>query len=349
MRSVEKEASERELRALVERGRRAGWWRRRGSKSRGFHYETADGARISDSTALERIAALAIPPAWRHVRVCPSPNGKLQAVGIDAGNRIQYKYHPSFAAHRQRKKYEKIERFAAQLPSLRRITNEHVSSEGLTRERVLAVIVRLLDDLYFRVGSEKSVRQNRTYGVTTLRNRHLRVLPGGRLDFVFVGKHGVRHHKTLVDSDLAALIDEIKALGGSRLFQYLDDEGKPHPVTPREVNDYIKGATSGEFSAKDFRTWGATVLAAVTLAEIGKAEDARAAQKSLVRAVKRVAEHLGNTPTVCRACYIHPAVLEKYLAGSTIEDVRPGVVHRILRVQPEYTPEEVALLKLLGQ
>jgi DNA topoisomerase-1 len=347
-RTVDRSVSARDLRALVEKGRRAGWWRRSGSKSRGFRYETAAGEPITDPAALERIAGIVIPPAWRHVRISPSRNGKLQAVGVDARNRIQYRYHPAFASRQQRKKYEKIERFAARLPSLRRVTNEHLSVDGLTRERVLAVVVRLLDDLYFRVGSEKSARQYKTYGVTTLRNRHLKILSGGRLEFVFIGKHGIRHHKTLVDEELAALVKEIKSLGGARLFQYLDGDGKPHAVSPREVNEYIKQATSREFSAKDFRTWGATVLAAVTLAEMGAVADVQTARKSLVRAVKRVAEQLGNTPTVCRTCYIHPAVLEQYLAGSTIEDVRPGVVRRILRVQPEYTPEEVALLKLLG-
>jgi DNA topoisomerase I len=335
--------------APVDRGRRASWWRRRGSKKSGFRYETATGSRIRDREALDRIAALVIPPAWKQVRISPSKTGKLQAVGVDMSGRLQYKYHPAFAARQQRKKYEKIERFAAQLPFLRRTTNEHVSAEGLTRERVLAVIVRLLDDLYFRVGSEKSVRRYKTYGVTTLRNKHLRVLPGGRLEFTFVGKHSVRHHRTLVDEELAALVGEIKALGGSRLFQYIDAEGKPRPISPREVNDYIKGATSSDFSAKDFRTWGATVLAAITLAEIGKVEDEKAAKKSIVQAVKKVAEHLGNTPAVCRSCYIHPTVLEKYLEGSTIEDVQPGIVRRILRVQPEYSSEEAAVLKLLDQ
>jgi DNA topoisomerase-1 len=183
--------------------------------------------------------------------------------------------------------------------------------------------------------------------VTTLRNRHLRIHPGGRLEFVFVGKHHIRHHRVLVDEELAGLVGEIKALGGSRLFQYVDESGRTHPISPREVNEYIKIATSPEFSAKDFRTWGATLAAAVALAEVGKADGEKAAKANVVRAMKRVAERLGNTPTVCRTCYIHPTVIERYLAGQTIDDVKPGVVRRILRVQPEHSPEEVALLELL--
>jgi len=340
--------SDSDLRALVERGRRAGWWRRKGTKRRGFTYETATGRRITDEESLARIASLVIPPAWRHVRISPSKTGKLQAVGIDTSGRLQYKYHPAFAARQQRKKFAKIERFGELLPTLRRVTNEHLSAEGLPRDRVLAVIVRLLDDLHFRVGSEKSVRQYKTYGATTLRNRHLKVAKGGRLEFVFVGKHHIRHHRTLVDEELAGLIGEIKALGGSRLFQFVDEQGKTRPITPRDVNEYIKSATSSEFSAKDFRTWGATVLAADTLASLGKADDDKIAKKNLVSAIRRVADRLGNTPAVCRSSYIHPVVLDRYLAGSTIEDVREGTVRRILRIQPEYTAQEVALLKLLA-
>ncbi len=329
------------------RGRRANWWRRRGSKRAGFRFETADGRPVRDEAALERIKSLAIPPAWREVRVSPSPRSALQAIGVDTAGRVQRIYHPSFVARRARRKYEKIERFGELLPALRRRTNEDIARDGVGKERVLAVVVRLINDLYFRVGSETSVKRYRTYGVTTLRNRHLEIRPGGRLEFKFTGKHHVRHRRLLADEELAALMRDIKALGGSRLFNYVGEDGRARPVSPRDVNDYIKAATSPEFSAKDFRTWGGTLLAASELAEMGCCEDGRQAKRNVVAAVKRVAERLGNTPTVCRGCYIHPAVIEAYAAGRTIEEFRPRRARRIQRQQPEYAPEELALLKLL--
>jgi DNA topoisomerase-1 len=332
---------------IVERGARAHWWRRRGSKHRGFHYEDATGKRVAGEVELARIAGLVIPPAWEHVRISPSARSRIQAVGIDTSGRVQYIYHPQFAARQQRKKYQKIERFGEYLPQLRRKTNEDINLEGFPRERVLAVIVRLINDLYFRIGSEKSVKRYRTYGVTTLRNRHLEIKRGGRLAFNFVGKHHVRHRVLHVDEELAALINDIKKIGGSKLFEYYDAEGKVRAIRPRDVNDYIKAATTPEFSAKDFRTWGGTLLAAIELAEIGKAEDEKQARSNLVRAVERVAERLGNTPTVCRGCYIHPKVLESYLQGITLEEFRRRVERSIKRIEPEYQPEEMALLKML--
>jgi DNA topoisomerase-1 len=338
---------ERDLVEVVEGRSRARWWRRLGRKQRGFHYEDAKGCSISGETELARIAGLVIPPAWEHVRISPSARSRIQAVGIDTSERVQYIYHPQFAARQQRKKYEKIERFGEYLPQLRRKTNEDINLEGFPRERVLAVIVRLINDLYFRIGSEKSVKRYRTYGVTTLRNRHLEIKRGGHLAFNFVGKHHIRHRVLHVDEELATLINDIKKIGGSKLFEYYDAEGKVRAIRPRDVNDYIKAATTQEFSAKDFRTWGGTLLAAIELAEIGKAEDEKQARSNLVRAVERVAERLGNTPTVCRGCYIHPKVLESYQQGITLEEFRRKVERSIKRIEPEYQPEEMALLKML--
>ncbi|MDT7780733.1 MAG: hypothetical protein QOC99_3245 [Acidobacteriota bacterium] len=336
------------LAGSVTRDKRAKWWRRVGSKSRGFHYETAAGRRVEDETALERIKSLVIPPAWREVRISPTPRGRLQAIGLDRAGRVQRIYHASFTARRALRKYEKIERFGAALPALRRKTNEDIAREGLCKERVLAVIVRLINDLYFRVGSEESVRRYRTYGVTTLRNRHLEIESGGRLVFKFTGKHHIKHRRILVDEELAALVGDIKSLGGAKLFQYVGVDGKTYPVSPRDVNEYIKAAAGTEFSAKDFRTWGGTLLAASELAEIGCCEVERQAKRNLATAVKRVAEHLGNTPTVCRSCYIHPSVLEAYMRGRSIDEFRPRRARRLIqRQQPEYTVEETALLKLL--
>ncbi len=338
---------ERSALETIERGRRARWWRRTGTKRRGFTYEDALGRRITKQEDLERINSLVIPPAWKHVRVSPKAGASLQAIGLDASERIQYLYHPQFAARQQRKKFAKLERFGESLPRLRRKTNEDIAREDLSRERVLAVVVRLINDLYFRVGSELSVKRYRTYGITTLRNRHLEIKRGGRLIFSFVGKHHIRHRRIVVDEELAVLMNDIKKIGGSKLFNYIGEDGRAHPVTPRDVNEYIKAATAPEFSAKDFRTWGGTLLAAVELAEIGRAEDERQAKRNLVLAVKRVAERLGNTPTVCRNCYIHPAVLDSYIEGRTLEEFRRRVERSIHRIQPEYEVEESALLKLL--
>lgn len=331
----------------VTRGRRAKWWLRRGTKSRGFWYATAAGRRVGEEEALARVKSLAIPPAWKEVRVSPSPRSSLQAIGVDAVGRVQRIYHPTFIAQQARRKYEKIERFGEALPRLRKQTNKDIAREDLGKERVLAVVVRLINDLYFRVGSEESVKKYRTYGVTTLRNRHLDIKRGGRLIFSFTGKHHIKHRRLLVDDELAALVRDIKALGGAKLFQYLDADGRRHAVTPRDVNEYIKAATSPEFSAKDFRTWGGTLLAAVELAEAGCCEDERVSKQNVVRAVTRVAERLGNTPAVCRSSYIHPSVLACYAGGKSLEEFRPRAERRIRRQQAEYDTEEVALLKLL--
>jgi DNA topoisomerase-1 len=334
--------------SAVERGARARWWRRVGSKSRGFRYEDARGVRVTDEAALERVKSLVIPPAWKHVRVAPGAHCRVQAIGIDQAGRVQRVYHPAFAARRQREKFAKTIRFGEALPALRARTNEDIAREGLPRERVLAVVIRLINDLYFRVGSEESVRRYRTYGVTTLRNRHLEIKRGGRLVFTFVGKHHIGHRRVIVDEELATLVRDIQSLRGARLFQFYDEELKRRrPVTPRDVNDYIKSATSTEFSAKDFRTWGGTLLCAVALADLGTTEDETRAKKNIAKAVERVAERLGNTPAVCRASYIHPLVIESYLKGTTLEEFRPRKERRIGREQPEYHPEERALLKML--
>jgi DNA topoisomerase-1 len=332
---------------MVERGARARWWRRCGTKRRGFWYEDATGKKITNEEQLGRIKLLVIPPAWTNVRISPSARSRLQAIGIDTSDRVQYLYHAQFAARQQRKKFEKIERFGEQLPALRRKTNEDIARADFSRERVLAVIVRLINELYFRIGSEDSVKRYRTYGVTTLRNRHLEIKPNGQLIFSFKGKHHIHHRRVIVDKELAMLLRDIKAIGGSKLFEYYDAEGRVQAIKPRDVNEYIKSATSPEFSAKDFRTWGGTLLAAVRLAEIGLAEDERQAKKNIVRAVKRVAEHLGNTPTVCRGCYIHPTIIELYQKGITLAEFRRRVERYIKRIESEYEPEEKALLNML--
>jgi len=308
-------------RESIETGKRAKWWQRCGSKAKSFKYFDKDGVEIKDEQHLARIKSLVIPPAWKSVRISPAASGNLQALGVDTNGRIQYLYNQKFRAKQERKKFQKIEKFGEHLPKLRKITNEHLALEGFPREKVLAVMMRLINSLYIRVGTEKSVRQYKTYGITTLQNRHLEISRNGKLIFSFVGKHHIKHRKILVDKELAGLMQDLKAIGGARkLFNYLDETGKPHPIKPSDINNYLKTITAPEFSAKDFRTWGGTLLAALALAEIGAAEEANALKKNIVKAVKQVAEHLGNTPTVCRASYIHPTVLKSYESGMTLAE-----------------------------
>lgn len=332
---------------IIEKGKRAKWWQRRGGKSKGFQYVDADGRVIKDEAHLERIKSLVIPPAWKYVRISPSASGNLQAVGMDTTGRVQYLYNPKFRQKQEKKKFEKIEKFGEHLPKLRRLTNEHINLEGFPREKVLAVMMRLINSLYIRLGTEKSVKHYKTYGITTLRNRHLEVKRGGKLVFSFVGKHHIKHRKILVDRELALLMQDLKAIGGARkLFNYLDENGKPRPIKPKDINEYLKTATAPEFSAKDFRTWGGTLLAAIELAEAGAAENEKVLKKNIVEAVKKVAEQLGNTPSVCRGSYVHPAILKTYEKGITLDEFRPKRKRSIRRIEEEYEPEERALMKL---
>ena len=336
------------IRETIAAGRRARWWVRKGGKGKGFHYEDATGKRVTDDEDIARINSLVIPPAWRHVRINPKAGGRVQCVGIDAIGRIQYRYHPDFSAKQQRRKFSRIERFGEYLPKLRAVTNAHIMLDGFPKEKVLAIVVRLINSLYFRVGTDLSVKRYRTFGITTLQNKHLTIGRGGKLEFAFVGKSGVHHRKVLVDKELADLMKQLKELGrAGRLFHFVNGDGKPRPIKPNDINAYIKEATGAEFTSKDFRTWGATLLAAADLAELGPAEKATELKSNLVRVVKRVASELGNTPAVCRSSYIHPGVFDLYSKGVTLEEFRPRRARSIRRIQEAADPEEIALLRLL--
>ena len=334
-------------RQAIETGKRGKWWQRRGSKSRGFKYFDKTGKEIKDEASLERIRSLVIPPAWKYVRIAPAASSKLQALGIDMNGRIQYLYNQKFREKQEREKFSKIEKFGEYLPKLRKITNEHLALEGFPREKILAAMMRLINSLYIRVGTEGSVERYKTYGITTFQNRHLEIKRGGKLVFDFVGKHHIQHRKVLVDEELATLMRDLKTIGKARkLFNYLDEQGKPRPIKPSDINNYLKEITAPEFSAKDFRTWGGTLLAAINLAEIGAAENAASLKKNIVKAVKKVAEQLGNTPTVCRASYIHPAILKSYEAGVTLAEFEKNKKRQIKLSQTDFEPEEKALMKL---
>ncbi len=335
-------------RSTIEKNRRSKWWMRQRRRANRFDYFTCDGRAIRNKADLERIRSLVIPPAWEFVRINPSAGGKIQVVGMDSTGRVQYLYHPTFAAKQQRKKFEKIERFGTVLPQLRRLTNEHISLDGLPREKVLAVVMRLINSLYFRVGTDLSAQHYKTYGITTLQKRHLTIGRKGKLVFDFVGKSHIQHRKILVDEDLAAILKDMAATGrGRKLFQFLDADGKFRPIMPSHINAYLKAATAPEFSAKDFRTWGASVVAAVEFAAAGRAETESEKKKNIVRVVRRVAEELGNTPAVCRSSYIHPVVIDAYCAGVTIDEFRPRASRKIPRTAEDLDPEERALIRLL--
>ncbi len=331
----------------VSKNNRAKWWERKGSKSKKFYYVDKNGNLLKNEQDLERIKSLVIPPAWKFVRISPSKNSNMQVVGMDTGGRVQYIYLQKFREKQDKKKFAKIEKFGEHLPKFRKLTNEHLELEGLPREKVLALMTRLINTLYIRVGSQKSVKQYKTFGITTLQNRHLDIEKKGKLVFNFVGKHHIKHRKILVDDALAEIMSNMKSIGSKgKLFNYLDDQGNSHPIKPEDINQYLKLAIAPEFSAKDFRTWGGTLLAALELAQLGKAEDEKLIKKNIVKAVKKVAEQLGNTPTVCRKSYIHPTVIKSYESGKTLFEFTEKKKRKIKRIQEHNEPEEEALIKL---
>jgi DNA topoisomerase-1 len=324
---------------------RRGGWRREGSRGH-FRYVDARGHRITDSEKLERIKALVIPPAWKDVWISPSPNAKLQATGVDAAGRKQYLYHPSFRAGQEQAKFDRMITFAQRLPDLRAAMAEHMDNEVLDRERVSAIATRLINSGWFRVGTERYARESRTFGITTLRKKHVRVR-GQQISFEFRGKHRSEIRTTLVDPELASAMNELVDLpGGQRLFRYEWDAGLC-ALTGARLNDYVRTYLGDEFTAKDFRTWGGTLIAAVELAERGPAESEAVAKRTLTAVMRRVGGELGNTPAVARNSYVSPAVIDQYLDGTTIEDFRPRHLRVVGARDLGLDPEEQALLSLL--
>jgi DNA topoisomerase I len=323
---------------------RKGGWRREGRRR--FRYLDSQGNRITDPAKLERIEALVIPPAWKDVWISPRPSAKLQATGIDSAGRRQYLYHPEFRAQQEQAKYDNLILFAERLPALRESMAEHMEKDPLDRERVSAVAVRLTNLGWFRVGSERYARESRTYGITTLNKSHVSVR-GSRIVFRFRSKHRIWVRTQIVDSELAAAIKDLLALkGGRRLFRY-EWEGDLYNLTSKRLNDYIQIYMGEGFTAKDFRTWGGTLLAAVAFAERGPAETAADQKRAVAAVMRQVAERLGNTPAVTRASYVSPAVVEQYLDGRTIEDFRPRHLRVVGARDIGLDLEERALLALL--
>lgn len=324
-------------------------WTRRGRKG-AFRYLDRRGREIRDAATLERIEKLAIPPAWKDVRIAPSPKAKLQATGLDKAGRKQYLYHPDFRAAQEQAKYDRLIRFAEKLPELRAAMAEHLDKDELDRERVSAIALRLINLGWFRVGSERYVRGSGTYGITTLTRRHV-TIRGNRVTLAFRGKHKIEVRTSVVDEELAdAMRELLEVPGGARVFRY-EWEGGVYNLTSKRLNDYVKLYLGPEFSAKDFRTWGGTLLAAIALAERanrdGVPETKTDEKRSLGAAMRRVAQQLGNTPAVCRASYVSPAVIEQYLDGRTLEDFRPRHLRVVGAREAGLDPEELALLSLL--
>ena len=322
-------------------------WSRRGRKG-AFRYYDASGRRITDEAKLARIEALAIPPAWRDVWIAPRATAKLQATGYDAAGRKQYLYSADFRAQQEQAKYDKLIRFGEALPALREAMALHFDQEEFDRERVSAIALRLIELGWFRVGSERYVRDG-TFGVTTLLRRHVEV-KGRRIRLSFPAKHGIRVRTELVEPELAAALRSLLEIRGARVFKY-EWEGHLYNLTSKRLNEYVKIYLWEEFSAKDFRTWGGTLLAAVYFAERVERQgfpDSAAEQKRSVTAVmRRVAERLGNTPAVTRSSYVSPAVLEQYFDGRTIDDFRPRHLRVVRARDPALSPEEQAMLSLL--
>jgi DNA topoisomerase-1 len=324
---------------------RKGGWRRAGSKGR-FRYLDAHGNRIEDEAKLERIDGLVIPPAWNDVWISPNPGAKLQATGVDVAGRRQYLYHTDFRAQQDQAKFDKLVRFAERLPELRVAMSEHMDLEPYRRERVCAVAVRLLNLAWFRVGSERYARTSRTYGVTTLYKKHVSVR-GNRIAFAFRAKHKALVRTTLVDRELAVAIDDLLELpNGGRLFRYVNGDGLS-ALSGAVLNDYIQEHMGEEFSAKDFRTWGGTLIAAIALAEHDPPRSEAEAKRRVTAVMRAVGERLGNTPSVACSSYVSPAVVEQYLDGRTIDDFRPRHLRVVRARDTGLDPEEQSVLSLL--
>ncbi|WP_047866270.1 DNA topoisomerase IB [Rubrobacter aplysinae] len=321
--------------------------RRLGTKESGFFYRYVQmNETVRDGRTLERIQGLKVPPAWRQARIAKSPGARVQAVGYDTSGRLQYQYSASYREQKEREKFERVLRFADALPGMRQTTSAHLRREGPDREKVLAAMTRLMNVAYFRVGDERYAK-NGTYGIATLRERHL-TIDGDTIIFEYSGKWGRVRRQAVTDRRLRTVVEECVALPGNEVFKYRTGEGEVRDVKSRDLSAYVKRVVGEEFSPKDFRTWAGTLVAAVKLSELGAAEDEKAAQKNVLAAVDEAAERLGNTRDIARASYVSPRLIDHYLEGSVIARGADRVEEVIAAEQEGLTEEEEALLGLLG-
>jgi DNA topoisomerase I len=318
---------------------------RRVGKPGRFRYVNARGRPVKDQAELQRIRSLAIPPAWTDVWICPHALGHVQATGRDARGRKQYRYHSKWREVRDEVKYGRLTAFAQALSHIRRRTRADLKQVGLTRERVLAAVVQLLEKTLIRVGNEEYARDNRSYGLTTMRDQHA-TIAGAHLNFEFRGKSGIQHAVDLRDARLARIVKACRDLPGYELFQYVDEDGHRQVVDSADVNAYLREMTGEAFTAKDFRTWAGTVMAAKALAGVAGFASAAEAKRNILKAVEQVAKRLGNTKAVCRKCYIHPAVIDAYMDGVTLATPRARAP-RLAGARPALSQEEAAVVGLI--
>ncbi len=312
----------------------------------GFRYVGPDSKPVRRAEELQRIAHIAVPPAWTDVWICPVTNGHIQATGRDARGRKQYRYHERWRAQRDATKYERTIAFGDALPRIRARVDADLRRPDLSRERVLATIVRLLDTTYIRVGNEEYARENRSFGLTTMHDRHVEV-EGARIRFRFRGKSGREHSVGITDKRVARVVKRLQELPGQQLFQWQDDDGELRGVESDDVNAYIREAAGDDFTAKDFRTWGGTVLAAWALQELGQYASQTEAKRHVVAAVESVAKHLGNTPAVCRRCYVHPEVLTAHLDGALLANLEQRAEETLADSLQDLSGREGAVLAFL--
>ncbi|MGY4368815.1 DNA topoisomerase-1 [Bradyrhizobium sp. LB1.3] len=336
--------------AIAEEGLRyvsdasSGYRRKRTGTS--FTYYDKDGKRIADAAVIRRIKSIGIPPAYEFVWICPSPNGHIQATGLDARGRKQYRYHPKWRELRDQNKYEHVILFAAALPELRARVAADMELDGLPREKVLATIVSLLEKTLIRVGNAEYAEKNKSYGLTTMRRKHVEI-GRGVLRFDFTGKSGKQWKLQVDDRRIAAIAKRCAEIPGHELFKYLDDDDQPRTVDSGDVNEYIKDITKQDFTAKDFRTWAGTVLAALALSEFKRYDSQTEAKRNVVAAIERVAKQLGNTPAICRKSYVHPEILSAYMSGDLFKMLDAKIAQKFKRQYAELTSDEIMVLAFL--
>jgi DNA topoisomerase I len=316
----------------------------RKKSGRSFQY-IQDSKVINDTSRLDYFASLKIPPAWRDVTIAASKNAKIQATGIDKAGRLQYMYHPSFRSKKEREKFSRTLRFAQALPKLRRITSRHLRHRKLDREKVLACIVRLMDQAYFRVGNDVYAKENQSYGLTTLRSKHVQV-KGDTITFDFVGKSNQKHVKQVSDELLARVVKKLDELPGYEIFKYYDEAGELHDVKSGDVNNYIKSIMGEEFTAKDFRTWGGTLLASMELATVNAELSDQDRKKAIAACVKKVAKRLGNTPAIARSSYIDPRLFKVFMSQKGLGIMKNTI--QGMKQKAYVSTQEQCVLKILG-
>jgi DNA topoisomerase-1 len=319
---------------------------RRRKSGKGFSFRNPDGSPVKDKETLARIKSLAIPPAYTDVWICADPMGHIQATGRDDRGRKQYRYHPRWREVRDSTKYERMLDFGKALPAIRERISADMGKRGLPREKVLATVVHLLENTLIRIGNATYSKENKSFGLTTLQDRHVEV-DGGKMRFQFKGKSGKTWNLQVKDRRIARIVKSCQDVPGQHLFQYLDDDGQRHGVTSQDVNDYLREISGQDFSAKDFRTWAGTVLAAIALTEFESFDTKAAAKRNLRDAIERVSSRLGNTPAICRKCYIHPQVLDCYLEGDLVNQLKDQIEEDLRTELDALKPEEAAVMAFL--